>query len=116
MSLDAFDNHFCNELNEYLQDYEKHLTSKGLTKSTIDKHGHLISVFIDFIDNSTSVAGFEDITKAHLNSKFRAYLKYDYQGEFSDTFISYAQKEYFGFILDKYGISTPIIKSALNIK
>ena len=113
---DLFDNSFCNELKEYADEYELHLLNTGLTKITANKHGYLLSTFFWFLDGYTQVQGFEDITKAYLNGKFRAHLNNDYKGEFTDTFVNYVLKNYFGFIIDQYGISTPLIKSTLKLK
>lgn len=107
---ERFDNHFCNELNSFLDEYEASLASKGLTKNTIHKHGHLISSFLWFLDGYTTVQGFEDLTKAMLNSKLREYLRNNYPGEFTDSFVAFALKGFFSFIHEAHGISTALIK------
>lgn len=112
---EAFDNSFCNELNSFLDEYEVSLASKGFTKNTINKHGHLISSFLWFLDGYTTVQGFEDLTKAHLNSKFRAFLTNHYTGEFTGTFSHYALKGFFSFIHEAHGISTPLLRKEFNL-
>lgn len=114
---DRFDNAFCNELADFLNDYEGFLiSSKGLTQTTVNKHRHLISAFLWFINHHTAVAGFEDITKVMLNSRFRADLQNNDPGKFSDSFVKHALKGFFSFIYTQHGISTPLLKKEFNLR
>ena len=98
-------------LNENLLTAEEsYLTaiSKAKTRGTVNKHGAIISAFIDFLYGNTYNASIYTIKKSEVCSKFYASIQYNFP-EFTPVQTTNVVKAFLRFISENYAIEIPVL-------
>jgi hypothetical protein len=107
--------YFYKEMKSYLEEYIKFLR-KSIPSKVVDQHYDIIFFYIEFLHHKEMCIGFEEISIAMCNSKFRPYFIKNTNKLLSEKNCRMTLKGFFDFIYDRHGIKNEKVMKALSKK
>jgi site-specific recombinase XerD len=104
---------FRHALEELLEDVRLYL-SERYSERTVNKHGWIIEMFIEFLSRQTDVERLEDVTRGIVNTHFRQWYKRKVMDSSSVNDLRVALRKFFQFLAAEKGIQNPKALDALK--
>jgi site-specific recombinase XerD len=104
---------FRHALEELLGDFRLYL-SERYSERTVNKHGWIIEMFIEFLSRQTDVERLEDVTRGIVNTHFRQWYKRKVMDSSTVNDLRVALRKFFQFLAAEKGIQNPKVLDALK--
>jgi site-specific recombinase XerD len=104
---------FRRSLEELLEDFRLYL-SERYSDRTVNKHGWIIEMFIEFLSRQTDVERLEDVTRGIVNTHFRQWYKRKVMDSSTVNDLRVALRKFFQFLAAEKGIQNPKVLDALK--
>jgi site-specific recombinase XerD len=104
---------FRHALEELLEDFRLYL-SERYSERTVNKHGWIIEMFIEFLSRQTDVERLEDVTRGIVNTHFRQWYKRKVMDSSTVNDLRVALRKFFQFLAAEKGIQNPKVLDALK--
>ncbi len=104
---------FRHSLEELLEDFRLYL-SERYSERTVNKHGWIIEMFIEFLSRQTDVERLEDVTRGIVNTHFRQWYKRKVMDSSTVNDLRVALRKFFQFLAAEKGIQNPKVLDALK--
>ena len=104
---------FRRHLDELLVEFRQYL-AKRYSQRTVNKHGSIVELFIEFICRHTDVERLEDVTRGMVNTHFRQWYKRKVLDAATANDLRVALQKFFQFLEAEKGVQNPKVLSALR--
>ncbi len=104
---------FRHALEELLEDFRLNL-SERYSERTVNKHGWIIGMFIEFLSRQTDVERLEDVTRGIVNTHFRQWYKRKVMDSSTVNDLRVALRKFFQFLAAEKGIQNSKVLDALK--
>jgi site-specific recombinase XerD len=104
---------FRRSLEELLEDFRLYLSAR-YSDRTVNKHGWIIEMFIEFLSRQTDVERLEDVTRGIVNTHFRQWYKRKVMDSSTVNDLRVALRKFFQFLAAEKGIQNPKVLDALK--
>ncbi len=104
---------FRRHLEGLLGEFREYLAER-YSDRTVNKHGWIIEMFIEFLSRQTDVERLEDITRGIVNTHFRQWYKRKVLDAASAIDVRVALRKFFQFLAAEKGIQNPKVLDALK--
>ena len=104
---------FRHALEELLGDFRLYL-SERYSDRTVNKHGWIIEMFIEFLSRQTDVERLEDVTRGIVNTHFRQWYKRKVMDSSTVNDLRVALRKFFQFLAAEKGIQNSKVLDALK--
>jgi len=104
---------FRHYLDDLLGEFRLYLSDR-YSDRTVNKHGWIIEMFIEFISRQTDVERLEDVTKGMVNTHFRQWYKRKVMDSSTVNDLRVALRKFFQFLAAEKDIQNPKVLDALK--